>query len=110
MSLIINIKYSGENGMAEKFAKEMIESGTVDKIRKESGNISYEYYISLDDPNCLLLIDRWKDQESLDKHHASSMMETIKNLRDKYNLHMTVERFVEDRSDLGKGDGKFIRK
>ena len=32
MSIVVNIYYSGENGSARKFAKEMISSGTVDAI------------------------------------------------------------------------------
>lgn len=39
-------------------------------------------------------------------HHASPMMEQLAKLRDKYDLHMTVERFV---SDEYEADKKFIR-
>lgn len=34
MSITVNIYYTGENGNARKFAEEMIQSGTVDKIRR----------------------------------------------------------------------------
>lgn len=44
MSIVVNIYYSGENGSARKFAKEMISSGTVDAIRNEEGNIRYDYF------------------------------------------------------------------
>ena len=44
MSIVVNIYYSGENGSARKFAKEMISSGTVDAIRNEAGNIRYDYF------------------------------------------------------------------
>ena len=37
MSITVNICYTGENGNARKFAEEMIQSGTVDKIRSEEG-------------------------------------------------------------------------
>ena len=43
MSITVNIYYTGENGSARKFAEEMISSGTVDAIRKEKGNIRYDY-------------------------------------------------------------------
>ena len=49
MSIVDNIYYSGENGSARKFAKEMISSGTVDAIRNEAGNIRYDYFFPLDD-------------------------------------------------------------
>ena len=106
--LTVNLRYTGENGAALAFAKEMTASGTVDSIRAEEGNIRYEYYISLDDPETVLLVDSWRDQAAIDAHHASPMMKTIASLREKYDLHMTAERF----SDAGENaaDEKFIRK
>ena len=86
-----------------------MKSGTVEKIRNEAGNLKYEYYQSLDDLETILLIDSWEDQESIDVHHASPMMQTIMELREKYDLHMTVERYVSDNSMPDK-DKDFIRK
>ncbi|MBQ4004406.1 MAG: antibiotic biosynthesis monooxygenase [Firmicutes bacterium] len=106
--LTVNLRYTGENGAALAFAKEMTASGTVDSIRAEEGNIRYEYYISLDDPQTVLLIDSWRDQAAIDAHHASPMMKTIASLREKYDLHMTVERFVD--AGENTADEKFIRK
>ena len=40
--------------------------------------------------------------------HASPMMATIAELREKYDLHMTVERFVSIEDNAG--DERFIRK
>ena len=93
MSIVVNIYYSGENGSARKFAKEMISSGTVDAIRNEAGNIRYDYFFPLGDEETVLLIDSWENQESIDFHHQSPMMNKIAELRDKYNLHMKVERY-----------------
>lgn len=44
MGLTINIYYTGKDGSAIKFAEEMISSGIVDRVRKEEGNISYDYF------------------------------------------------------------------
>ena len=108
MDITLNIRYTGKNGAARKFAEEMISGGTVAAIRAEAGNLRYEYYQPLDDPETVLLIDSWKDQADIDAHHASPMMATIAALREKYDLHMTVERFVsiEDNEE----DRRFIRK
>lgn len=108
MSLIINIYYKGENDNARRFAREMLSSGIVDRIRNEEGNLGYEYFFPIDDSETVLLIDKWKNQKSLDAHHKSSMMNEISKLREKYNLHMNVERFtnIEDSDD----NNKFIRK
>lgn len=109
MSITVNLRYKGKDGDAKRFAEEMVSSGTVDKIRSEAGNLRYEYYQSLDDPETILLIDSWEDQESIDVHHASTMMKTIMELREKYDLHMTVERYKSDDS-MPERDADFIRK
>ena len=109
MAITRNIYYSGEGGNAKKFAEEMISSGIVNDIRAEDGNIRYEYFFPMDDKEIVLLIDCWKDQSSLDKHHASPMMTKIIELRDKYDLHMKVERYVSDESGVPSTDEKFIR-
>ena len=83
-------------------------SGTVDAIRAEEGNIRYEYYAALDDPETILLIDSWRDQAAIDAHHASPMMATVASLRDKYDLHMTVERFISE--ETPESEERFIRK
>ena len=106
--ITVNLRYTGTNGNARAFAEEMTASGTVDLIRAEPGNLRYEYYQSLDDPETILLIDSWKDQAAIDAHHASAMMATIAELREKYDLHMTVERFVSIEDNAG--DERFVRK
>ena len=94
MGLVINIYYTGKNGSAKKFAEEMIESGLVDRIRQEEGNEKYEYFFPYDDEETVLLIDKWKDEEALNRHHKSEMMKEIAELREKYELHMKVEQFI----------------
>lgn len=106
--ITVNLYYTGTNGNAAKFAEEMEKSGTADKIRSEKGNVRYEYFIPMNDPETVLLIDSWESQEAIDIHHASDMMQKIAELREKYDLHMRAERFVSD--DLPPADEGFIRK
>ncbi len=110
MSITVNIYYTGENGNARKFAEEMIKSRTVDKIRSENGNLRYEYFQPLDDPETILLIDQWTDQAAIDIHHASPMMQTIAELREKYGLKMKVERYISDDDGIPESDKIFIVK
>lgn len=107
-AITVNLRYTGTGGNARAFAEEMMSSGTVEKIRAEKGNLRYEYYVSLEDPETVLLIDSWADQAAIDAHHASPMMATIAALREKYDLHMTVERYVS--KETPKSEERFIRK
>ena len=108
MRITVNIYYSGENGDARKFAEEMMSSGTVCAIRKEPGNLRYEYFYPADDEETVLLIDSWENQDAIDAHHGTPMMKKINERREKYHLHMRVERFVSD--DIPQGDEQFICK
>ena len=108
MAITVNLRYTGKNGSARKFAEEMTAGGTVAAIRSEPGNLRYEYYQSLDDPETVLLIDSWENQEAIDLHHASPMMKTIAELREKYDLHMTVERYMSAESP--ETENRYIRK
>ncbi|MDE6273700.1 MAG: antibiotic biosynthesis monooxygenase [Clostridiales bacterium] len=109
MAITINIYYSGKNGNAVKFAKEMVASGLVQEIRSEKGNLRYEYFFPMDDGETVLLIDSWQDQSALDHHHSLPLMGQIAALREKYDLHMRVERYVSD-DGAPERDRNFIRK
>ncbi len=108
MAITVNIYYSGKNGNAVKFAKEMISSGLVQSIRSEKGNLSYDYFLPMDDNETVLLIDSWQDQAALDVHHGLPLMGQIAALREKYDLHMKVEKYVSDDS-ISEKDKTFIR-
>lgn len=109
MSITVNIYYSGRDGNARNFAEEMESSGTAALIRAEEGNERYEYFFPMNDPETVLLIDSWRDQKSINIHHSSNMMNTIIRLREKYDLHMKVERFVSDETGIPDSDKKYIR-
>ena len=107
--ITVNIYYRGEKGAARAFAAEMTSTGVVDAIRAEVGNLRYAYFFPMEDAETVLLIDQWRDQAAIDAHHASPMMAKIAALREKYDLHMQVERFVSDES-LPEQDLKFIKR
>ena len=77
-------------------------------IRREEGNLAYRYFIPMDDPETVLLIDSWRDQAAIDAHHASPMMQELAKLREKYDLHMTAERYIS--ADAPDSDERFLRK
>lgn len=109
MSRPVNIYYSGTGESARRFAEEMVASGTMDAIRREPGNLRYEHFAPLDDAETVLLIDSWEDQEAIDRHHDSPMMDKIAELREKYDLHMRVERYLSDEGGMPEADRRFVR-
>ena len=106
--ITVNIYYTGKNGNARKFAEEMVSRGIVDRIRKKEGNLRYEYFFPMEDEETVLLIDSWVNQQAIDEHHQSPMMQEIIVLREKYDLHMKMERFTSD-DDIPEKDKEYIR-
>lgn len=105
-AITVHIYYTGENGSAKAFVKEMLTSVLVDEIKKEKGNRRYEYFFSVEDEETVLLVDSWDNQEAID----SSIMDQIMELRIKYHLHMKVERYFLDETGIPKEDQKFVQK
>lgn len=65
MTITVNILYQGEGENARLFADEMVSSGLVYKIRQQSGNLRYEYFVPLDNQQAILLIDEWENKKQL---------------------------------------------
>lgn len=101
------IRYKGKNGSAKKYVEEMISSGLVKQIRNEEGNLRYEYSLPFGNEDYVILIDSWTSQEALDIHHNLPIMKEILKLREKYDLHMEVEKYelIQDNKDE-----KYIRR
>jgi hypothetical protein len=51
------VTYVTKKGMRETFLNELIKSGVVDTIRNEEGCIYYDYYLSFQDENVIVLLE-----------------------------------------------------
>lgn len=108
--ITMHLYYTGPEGNARAFSLEMEQSGIVNRIRQQAGNQRYQYFAPLDDPHSILLIDSWTDQSALDIHHASPMMQEILDLRNKYQLIVTAERYASDQDGIPEHDRDFIER
>ncbi|WP_394405775.1 putative quinol monooxygenase [Streptococcus sp. 20-1249] len=108
MAITFHIFYKGNGRAAQDFAREMTERGLVEQIRRRPGNLSYQYFQAFDDPETILLVDSWENQEALDQHHQSAIMQEILNLREKYGLVARAEKLLNDENGLPEADQAFI--
>ena len=105
-TITVLLRYKGSGDAARRFAEEMEASGTATLIRAEEGNLRYEYFFPMNDLESVLLVDSWRDQAAIDAHHASPMMAKIRDLREKYGLTVTAERYVGD--EMPERDAEFV--
>ena len=79
--------------MRDRFL-EMIEAeGIHEACRKEQGNIKYDYYIPADQPDELLLIEKWQDAEAVAEHGRQPHYARLGELKAVYVTETIIERY-----------------
>lgn len=68
--ITIIAKCKAVEGGADKLKE--LALNLVNESRKESGNISYDFYEEIESPLKFTFIECWKDQQAIDIHNASS--------------------------------------
>ncbi len=75
-----------------------------------SGSITMNLYYTGTDGNARKFVEEMESNGTADAHHTTSMMQTITALREKYDLHMSAERYHRAGEDVPTADETFIRK
>ena len=100
--ITINIRYNEPDSNALKYMQEMEATGLADSIRAIPGCLRYDYFIPQDDPQSVLLIDSWEDNQALNRYHSSSVMKKAEALRVKYKLERKAEMFTPMRPPMNR--------
>ena len=93
MNVVINVHYKGSGGSARRFVEDMVSEGVLEAVRAEDGCIGYEYFVSFDDPESIVLIEHWRDEAALEAHACSENMKRISLLKDRHGLSSAIEKF-----------------
>ena len=93
MNVVINVHYRGSGGSVRRFVEDMVSEGVLEAVRAEDGCIGYEYFVSFDDPDSMVLIEHWRDEAALEAHARSENMKRTGSLKDRHSLSATVEKF-----------------
>ena len=93
MAVVVNVYYSGGNGAARRFADRVRSEGVLAEVRSEIGCERYEYYISSEDPERVLLVERWADIPSFEAHKAGGPLERIHRIQEGAGVSAVIERF-----------------
>ena len=82
--LTLYVRYTAKDGCREAFVREIVETGILTLIRQEAGCLAYDYYISAQDENVVLLIERWESAEHQRIHMQQPHMTRLREIKDKY--------------------------
>lgn len=83
----LNVIYKMKPGKREEFLTELMASGLPEIFRQEEGCLQYSYFRSVEDEDCLLLVERWTDRDAQQRHVQTPHIPKLAALK---------ERFVAD--------------
>ena len=92
-NIILHVYYRCKSGVAQDFVRAIKESGAQDLVRAEDGCIQYDYTLSLEEPDTVVLLEKWRDSDALAAHMQQPHMETIKELKSRFALDTVIERY-----------------
>ena len=82
----INVTYRAKPGCRQAFLDALSAAGIRDAVLSEAGCVQYDYYLSANRADEVLLVERWESQEAQKLHLTQPHMDRVKQLK---------ERFVE---------------
>ncbi len=91
--ITLNVTYTMKPGMRQQFLDRVSALHILEGVRSEPGCLQYAYFIPLDSPDQLFLLELWKDQDCLDAHTRSANMAKLKAVKDELVLDTNIKRF-----------------
>ena len=92
--IILNVTYKCKPQMRDEFLEMIMSEGIDVACRSEDGNIKYDYYIPTDDSDDLLLVEKWRDAEALDKHSKQPHFARLGEMKKDFVNDTIIEKFV----------------
>jgi len=91
--IIFHVTYTCKPGMAEAFINAVRERGLQEKTRQEDGCMQYDYHISCEKPDTVVLLEMYRDKDAVANHAAQPTFQEIGKLKEEYVLDVKLERF-----------------
>ena len=93
-NIILHVTYTCKPGMAETFVKTLKEKGLQQKVWAEDGCMQYDYHISCEKEDTVVLLECWRDKAALKVHAAQPTMQEIGAVKDEYVLNVDLKKFA----------------
>lgn len=79
--LKLSVNYFAKPGRREEFLRRIVESGILTAIRKEDGCLRYDYYLSCQNEDEILLIEEWESHEQQRVHMEQEHMKRLMDIK-----------------------------
>lgn len=90
---ILNVIYQTKEGKGAAFYKQLCADGIAAATRAETGSIAYDFYQSMENPDLILLLEIWSNEETRAKHKTTEHYKHLTELYNEYVSSYTVNDY-----------------
>ena len=90
------VTYHTKPGCREAFMRRLAEIGAPEAVRAEEGCRQYDYYLSVQDENEILLVERWESLAHQQKHLTQPHMAGIGEAKAQFVERTELKCLAED--------------
>ena len=93
-NVILHVYYHCQPGMSLAFVQALKTSGLQAMVQAEDGCIQYDYHISCEEDDTVVLLEKWRDAAALEKHLTQPHMDAIRATKEQYVEEARVEKYL----------------
>ena len=86
----IAVTYHAKPGRRENFLRQLSAEGVIDTIRAERGCLRYDYYLSVQDADELLLVEQWATRADQQGHMQTLLRIKEENVESSHISEITL--------------------
>ena len=83
-TLTLYVRYLAKPGCRETFLRQLTTQGVIDAIRREDGCLRYDYFLSVQNADEILLVEQWQTEEQQQAHLRAPQMDQLRRLKSEY--------------------------
>ena len=83
-TLTLYVRYLAKPGCRENFLRQLTTEGIIDAIRREDGCLRYDYFLSVQNADEILLVEQWQTEEKQQAHLRAPHMDQLRRLKSEY--------------------------
>lgn len=85
------VTYTAKHDQRSAFLQAVLQSGLPEIVRREDGCLRYDYFLSAERPDELLLIEEWASAEQQQTHLRQPHMQQLKQQKEQYIAETDVQ-------------------
>ena len=89
------VTYTARPGQRETFLRALAARGLPETIRAEDGCLQYDYYLSIENADEILLLERWDSAEAQRAHLHQPHMAQVRELKEQYVESTALRKLTE---------------